>query len=125
MSPLHAKDVPSLAHRLGVKIAKPHKYHARRTTVDGVKFDSEREAEYIGGLILQQRAGIIRLLEIHPSYPITVNGVLIGVYEADARYVLVETGATVVVDVKGVRTPLYRLKKKLVEAIYDIRIQEV
>lgn len=127
MSPLRASDVPALAKRLGITVSKGNKFHARRRTMDGIKFDSEREAEYIGLLILQQRAGVISHLEIHPSYEIKVNGILIGVYEADARYRDVATGASITIDVKSAptRTALYKLKKKLVEAIHGIQIQEV
>lgn len=126
MSPLRGSDLsPAMARRLGVTAAKPHKFNAKRTTVDGIKFDSQREAERAGELAYMLKARAIELLEIHPGYEIRVNGVLIGVYEADFRYRDVLTCKTVVEDAKGVRTPLYKLKKKLVEAIYGIQIQEV
>jgi hypothetical protein len=129
MSALRASQLPpSMRRRLGVKAE--HKYHAVRRKDDdgpfaGVRFDSQREATRAGELLYQVKAGAIRDLQIHPSFPIRVNDVLIGVYEADFRYVDAITGKAVIEDAKGVRTPLYKLKKKLVEAIYGIEIQEV
>jgi hypothetical protein len=114
-----------MAKRLGVTASKPHKYRAKRITVDGVKFDSQREAERAGELLYRVKAGEIVDLRIHHGYEIRVNGVFIGVYEADFVYLVVANGEEVVEDAKGVRTPLYKLKKKLVEAIHGIRIQEV
>lgn len=126
MSPLRAKDLPpEIARRLGLKVSKPHKYGAKPTAIGNVKFDSQREADRAGELIYMLKAKQIEQLEIHPSYEIRVNGKFIGLYEADFRYRDVLTGATVVEDAKGVRTPVYRLKKKLVEAIHGIAIQEV
>lgn len=62
---------------------------------------------------------------LQPKYTLIVNGKNCGFYKADFLYTLKDTGAAVVVDVKGVRTPVYRLKKKLVEAIYGIEITEI
>ncbi len=48
----------------------------------------------------------------------------IGFYKADFRYEVTATGERVIEDVKGVRTAVYRLKKKLVKALYGIEIIE-
>lgn len=110
------------------------KYHARRTEIDGITFDSAAEARRYGELKLMQAAGEIAGLELQPSFRIDVNGQHICTYKADFRYldgaVLMTDGAngytkTVYEDVKGMRTPVYRLKKKLVEALYGIEIIEV
>ena len=101
------------------------KYRAIRTEVDGVVFDSKREAIRYGELKMLQNAGIIRDLELQPKYPIDVNGSHICNYFADFRYTEVEGGEEIVEDSKGVLTPVYRLKKKLVEALYLIEIVEV
>ena len=99
------------------------KYRAKRTKLDGITFDSTREAEHYCELKLEQRAGSISDLELQPEFVITVNGKRIGVYRADFQYV--RDGVTVIEDVKGVRTPVYRLKKKLVEALHSVTIKEV
>jgi hypothetical protein len=101
------------------------KYRAIKTEVDGVLFDSKREAAHYCELKLRQKAGEIDLLELQPEFALVVSGVVVGKYRADFRYVLTHNGELVVDDSKGFRTPVYRLKKKIVEAIYGIEIQEV
>jgi hypothetical protein len=99
------------------------KYHARATTVDGIRFASAAEARRYSELILLQSAGEITDLELQPHYKCVVNGQNVATYIADFRYI--EHGKVIVEDVKGVRTPVYRLKKKLVEALYGIEIVEI
>ncbi len=71
-----------------------------------------------------QKAGLIRNLELQPRFPVILNGVKCFVYVADFSYF--EGNGRVIEDVKGLRTPLYRLKKKCVEAIYaGIKIVEI
>jgi len=106
-------------------VATMNKYNAIRTTVDGVDFDSKREAGRYRELKLAVMSGAIADLELHPKFPLEVNGKLICTYEADFRYHDNERGEDVVEDAKGVRTPVYKLKKKLVLAIYGIEIMEV
>ena len=99
------------------------KYHAVKTTIDGIRFDSKAEAARYNVLKLLERNGNISLLVIHPVYPLVVMGQKVGKYIADFEYVD-EFGREVVEDVKGVKTPVYRLKKKLVKALYGIDILE-
>ena len=125
-----------------------HKYRAIKTTVDGITFDSKKEAKRYTELKLLEKTGMITHLELQPTYQITVNGVNICKYKADFRYFTVRqenreqytnskgewivptmTGdkeGQIVEDVKGFKTPIYRLKKKLVEACYPgTQIKEV
>jgi len=87
------------------------------------------EARRYGQLKIMERAGEIADLELQPVYPLVVAGIKIGKYIGDFRYVEMRKGAAVarvVEDCKGVRTPVYRLKKKLVEALYPgVKIVEV
>ncbi len=99
------------------------KYHAHKCEIDGIIFDSTAEARYYQGLKLLLGNGDISDLEIHPKFPVVVNGKKICDYYADFRYS--ENGVVVIDDVKGVRTPVYKLKKKLVEALYRITIREI
>jgi len=104
------------------------KYRAVPTVVDGIRFHSKREAERYGFLKTLQQQGIIQDLELQPKYKLTVNGVLICTYFADFAYETWDDNAypmTRVEDVKGVKTPAYRIKKKLMKAVYGIEIQEV
>ena len=101
------------------------KYGAIRTTVNGITFASRAEARRYQALLLLERAGEIRDLELQPAYPFVIKGILVGTYRADFRYRVPGQPVPVVEDVKGVRTPVYRLKAKLMQAIYGITIQEV
>jgi hypothetical protein len=100
------------------------KYHAVPVMVGAIRFASKREGRRYQDLQLLQRAGEIVGLELQPSFEIRVNGRHICIYRADFRYIVAATGKTVIEDAKGMKTPVYRLKKKLVEAQYDIQIQE-
>jgi hypothetical protein len=103
---------------------RPSKYRAVKTTVDGIVFASKREAKRYGELKLLERGGYIRKLELQPAYLIEINGFKICKYIADFRYF--EGARRVVEDVKGVRTREYRIKRKLVEALYPgTKITEV
>ena len=100
------------------------KYNAKKTEVDGFIFDSRAEARRYSELILAERAGEISNLSLQPVFPIIVNEKKIGKYIADFQYTD-RDGNRVIEDVKGVSTPVYRLKKKLVEAIHEINITEI
>ncbi|MEO0035676.1 MAG: Azospirillum phage Cd [Pseudomonadota bacterium] len=104
--------------------ARPNKFHARKTVVDGITFDSAAEARRWADLLLLERAGQISNLERQVDFPCVVNGAKVCVYRAD--FVYFEGPARVVEDVKGHRTREYLLKKKLVEAVYPgVRITEI
>jgi hypothetical protein len=74
------------------------------------------------------QAGKIKNLVVHPKFPCVVNGKKICTYIADFEFELEgdEVTCKVVQDVKGMKTPTYRLKKKLVEALYPgVTIEEI
>jgi hypothetical protein len=102
------------------------KFRNKPTEVDGIKFDSKREAARWKALGLLLAAGRIRNLEHHKAYKLQVGGKLICRYEADFVYEEYAHGvwATIVEDCKGYRTPVYRLKRKLMEAVHGIEIRE-
>lgn len=102
---------------------RPHKFHAKKCEIDGFKFPSLAQGRRYNELKLLVRAGAITDLELEPRYPLTVDGMKIGTYVGDFRYSAPGEGR-VLEDVKGVRTPVYRLKKKLVKALYHIDILE-
>jgi hypothetical protein len=101
-----------------------NKYGAKRTEVDGIVFHSKREAARYSELKLLERAGEIRDLNLQPEFRIEVNGQYIGLYRGDFKY-RTRAGLEITEDVKGVRTELYKWKKRLVEAVYEIVIVEV
>tara|TARA_R110000782_G_scaffold186455_1_gene276599 strand:- start:145 stop:498 length:354 start_codon:yes stop_codon:yes gene_type:complete len=101
------------------------KYGAIRVEYDGHKFDSKLEAARYKQLRLMEKAGEVKDLELQPKFPCEVNGKKICTYISDFRYKL-RNGKEVVEDVKGVETAVFKLKKKLVEALYpDVKIEIV
>jgi hypothetical protein len=104
------------------------KYGAIATEVDGIRFPSKAEARRYQELSLMESGGLIRELELQPAYEFVVNGVKVGTYRADFRYWDNERNVSVVEDVKGgnaTKTPVYRLKVKLLKAIYGIDVMEI
>lgn len=98
------------------------KYNAVKTVVNGIRFDSKKEARRYGQLKLLERSGNITELSLQPRFDLTINGCKCGFYKADFRYI--ENNKEVIEDVKGVKTAVYNLKKKLVKAIHGIEIFE-
>ena len=101
------------------------KYHAIPIYVDGIRFASKAEARRYCELRLLERAGGITEFILQPRFPLTVNGVKLGTYVADFQYHDCATGQSVIEDVKGVLTPVYKLKCKLIQALYGVVITEV
>lgn len=100
------------------------KYHNTKTVADGIKFDSKLEAERYAQLKILERAGVIRALELQPSFELLPSFRKNGktwrktVYKADFRYILAEGDRIIIEDVKGstaVITDVFRLKQKLFE----------
>lgn len=125
---ISSKQYRSLAKR-------SNKYGAKRTRVNGIWFDSKREAERYKLLKAMQMAREITDLELQPEFPLMIgdrpvlmrskgypNGRRVK-YRADFRYK--QDGKIVVEDSKGFATETYKLKKAIVEAIYGIKVVEV
>ena len=104
---------------------KPRKYRNQPTMVDDIPFDSQAEARRYGELKLMEREGKIDGLVLQPRFPLTVNGVKIGTYVGDFLFYDKERQVTTVEDVKGVPTPVYRIKRRLMQALHGIEIVEV
>ena len=97
--------------------AKPNKYGAKATHVDGIRFDSKREARYYEQLKLRVESGevryFLRQVPIHlPGGTRLVIDFLEFHTDGSVRYV----------DVKGRETPAFKIKRREIEAIYPIRI---
>ena len=101
---------------------KLSKYKAIKTEVDGIVFHSKKEASRYQVLKLLQRSGMIEDLTLQPKFNVVINDQKICSYSADFQYK--EKGLIVVEDVKGMKTPVYNLKKKLMFAVYRIKILE-
>jgi hypothetical protein len=91
---------------------------------DGHRFPSKAEHDRYWDLKFLQDHHAIRDLELQPRFPLIVNDIKIGEYRGDFRYYDLARQEVVVEDVKGFKTKEYKLKKKLVLALYGIEILE-
>lgn len=107
------------------KMRNYSKYNAKKTNVDGIKFDSIREADRYCELKLLEKAKEIRNLELQPRFLLqdkfkdktgTTHRKI--EYVADFMYID-KCGKTIVEDVKGVLTDVYKIKKKMFLKKYD------
>ena len=103
------------------------KYNNRKTVVDGITFDSKREATRWQQLKLLERGGLISGLERQVKYELIPKqaGERAVSYYADFVYTDKQTGLTVVEDVKGKKTRDYIIKRKLMLWRHGITIKEV
>lgn len=99
------------------------KYRNKITCIDGIRFHSKKEASHYLTLKVLEKSKKIWNLKLQVPYVVVVGGKKICTYKAD--FVYEDKKGTHVVDVKGVRTQIYSLKKKLIEALYPFQIEEV
>ncbi len=108
-----------------LKKQKANKYKNEKTVVGGIKFDSRKEADRWIILRALEACGGIRNLKRQVHIGLIVKGVHICKWIAD--FVYERDGKTIYEDVKSKHTrklPVYRLKKKLVNACMGIEILE-
>lgn len=103
--------------------ARRSKYGNTPTVVDNIRFASKAEARRWGELKLLQRAGKLHGLNCQHSFDLTVAGKKIARYVADFIYFEEPQFSTasdrkVAEDVKGIETPVFKLKAKLFRALY-------
>lgn len=108
-------------------VEKKSKYSSAKTDVDGIRFDSKKEAEFYAELKLRERAGEISHLRLQPRYLLQEAFKHEGKQYREIEYVAdfeyIENGETVVVDVKGFKTAVYMIKKKLFLYKYGDRVK--
>lgn len=100
------------------------KYRAKKTVVDGITFDSRKEAKRYCELHLLEQAGQINDLQLQVPYVLIPKSKYGRVIKYVADFTYYENGEFVVEDVKGVLTPVYRLKKRIMAEKYGIVIKE-
>lgn len=105
------------------------KYGNHRTVVDGIMFDSQREAVRWCELKLLQDAGEITSLSRQVPFVLAEAVVINGRKKPALRYVAdfcyYDKGKAVVEDVKGHKTDVYRIKQHLLKSVHGIDIKEV
>ena len=108
---------------------KKSKYSSAKTDVDGIRFDSKKEAEFYAELKLREKAGEITHLRLQPRYLLQEafkhDGKQYREIEYVADFEYIENGEIVVIDVKGFKTAVYMLKKKLFLYKYGDKIKFV
>ena len=123
---------------------EPSKYHNRKVVIDGIVFDSRKEANRYRELKLTEKAGEISDLRLQVKYELIPAQYEMGTrirgnhvstvercveravnYYADFVYRDKMTEETVVEDAKGVKTEAYKIKKKLMLWVHGIKIREV
>lgn len=116
-----------------------NKYNARRTKVDGIMFDSRREAEYYLAYKADEAAGRIFDLKLQPRYEFEIEGKLLRYVDSKRKVTarmdfsffenvsLPEAQKQIyrVIDVKGFDTPLSKLKRALMKACHNIDVEVV
>lgn len=99
-----------------------------KRTYKGEVYDSKAEMEYLKHLELMKKATPpserVVSIDKQVKFPIEVEGMKICTYILDYKVTYAD-GSVKHIDVKGVVTPIYRLKKKLVKAVYGIDIIEI
>jgi hypothetical protein len=115
-----------------VNKSKSSKFNNIKVDIDGHTFDSKKEAEFYGQLKIKKNAGLIKDFQMQVRYDIIVNSIMIGKYFLDF---LIENndGSIEYIDINGkdsntnkfIKTGVFALKKRLVEAIYGINISMV
>ena len=100
------------------------KYKAIKTFVDGIRFDSKKEANRYVQLKMLEKNGIISNLSLQVPYTLSESTKYGRKIKYIADFVYEEDGKIIVEDVKGVKTPVYKLKKRLMAEKYGIVIKE-
>ncbi|HEB27479.1 MAG TPA: DUF1064 domain-containing protein [Porticoccus sp.] len=106
------------------RVVRYNKYGAKKVTIDNIRFDSKLEAKRYGELKLMHAAGAITHLQMQPVFFIAIKGNNVCRVILDFKY-LQHTVTWVYEDCKGYDTPISRLKRKLVEAQYGIKVSVV
>jgi hypothetical protein len=111
---------------------KKNKYRNQKVEVDGITFHSRKEANFYSDLLIKKNAKLITDFEKQVQYDIRVNDIHIAKYFLDFKVINLD-GSINYYDVKGkdkvsgkwITTDVFALKKKLVEAIYGIKIEKI
>jgi len=115
----------------GIKTSKESKYKNKKVMCDGFEFDSKKEKNYYLKLKAMEEMGLIKDLELQKEFILQDKFKLNNktrrkiTYKADFCYISTEDDKLHVVDIKGFKTEVYKLKKKLFEYKYQIELEEL
>lgn len=106
---------------------RQNKYRAKPITIDGIWFASQKEGKRYKELKLLEKAGQIYELKRQIDFSFDLYDVHICTYRADFVYLEHDKDGSaklVVEDAKGFKTPDYKIKKKLLKALYGYEVRE-
>lgn len=115
--------IPTKAKNALVQPLKRSKFGNVKTTVDGIVFDSAREARHWVELQAFESSGEIQKLKRQVSYELHVNEIKVCKIILDFECWVGDK--LIVLDSKGMRTPTYIIKKKMLDAEYGLEIVEM
>jgi len=107
-----------------VELKKKSKYNNKKCVVDEIEFDSIKEANRYKELKILRKIGAIAFLELQVPFELNDGGTHSLKYIADFVYTDSVTGQKVVEDCKGMRTSIYKKKKRLMKKVHGIEILE-
>ena len=92
---------------------KVSKYRSKKVKVDGILFDSQKEADYYMELKLLTQAGEVKGFCRQPRFVVTNGDDNVSATEYVADFIVFQNdGSFKIVDTKGVETAAFKLKKK-------------
>ena len=97
------------------------KYKNIKVKLDGITFDSKKEAVHYAYLKSLEKRGVITDLQLQTKLDFKIDGKKIFTYKPDFEYN--DEFGHHIIDVKGIQTPVFKLKKKLIEAQYKTKIE--
>ena len=97
------------------------KYKNVKVKLDGITFDSKKESVHYAYLKSLEKRGIITDLQLQTKLDFKIDGKKIFTYKPDFEYN--DEFGHHIIDVKGIQTPVFKLKKKLIEAQHKIKIE--
>lgn len=108
------------------------KYRNKSIEIDGIKFHSTKEGKYYSDLKTKKSLGEIKDFKMQVCYEIKINDIHIANYfldflveYLDNTYDYIDVKGKDKVSNKWIKTDVFKLKKKLVEAIYGINIKMI
>ena len=112
--------MPSLKRQVNIKkiFNTGSKYGSQKIQEDGFTFGSKIEHEYYQLLKLQQRAGLIKHIDVHPT--VTLSGGIRWKLDFMVYHGIVNNGKIELIDVKGFETEGFRIKRKLFDAAHPL-----
>ena len=109
-------------------LSKPKraKYGNRKVMIDGILFDSKREAAYYSELKIREKAGEVTGVEMQRPFALLgANGTLMATFRADFCFWDNAAGRFRCIDVKGFDTPVGKLKRKMMKGLLGIDVEIV